>query len=271
MKPKNLLYILIALAIVAVLAFVIYQLVYSVNNNAPGGAGQTGSLPAVTGQQFPTGNQSGNKTSGVGAFNAGGANASSSKFGIISNDPALDYFVDAANVVTLMKPDGTIESISNGQASVLSNSAVLNIITSAFSYDGKKVLVTYTRRDYDSIKRVRSRHAEHGPIFPTAYKAPSGHPSTIKWHILSHQTPDRKRSQRSTQEPRWQSQQLLLRSIWKIWLSSGPIRTSSFFPIVRAPIRRGRSGFLLFPQKYFLRRSMRVLGQKVYGVLPVRR
>ena len=141
MKSKIFLYILIAIAIVAILAFVIYQLVYRGNNNTTVGTGQVGSLPNVANQQFPSENQ----TSTVGTFNtsvAGGATASSSQFGVISNDQALDYFIDAANTAILVKPDGTIESIANGKTSDLSTTTISNIISVAFSYDGKKILVT---------------------------------------------------------------------------------------------------------------------------------
>ncbi len=139
MKSKFLLYALIALTIVAVVAFIIYQLVYRGNNSTTGETGQTGSLPSAANQQFPSGSQA----STTGAFNTSGTNSSSSQFGIVSNDPALDYFVDAANTVTLVKPDGTIESIVNSKTNILSSSVVSNIIHTAFSYDGKKVLITY--------------------------------------------------------------------------------------------------------------------------------
>jgi uncharacterized protein YxeA len=136
MKQKTFLYILIALAIVAVTAFIIYQLVYQGNNNLLGGLlGQTGSLPGVTTQNFQ-------QTSTSAAFNANGTNTSSSKFGLVSNDPALDYFVDPANTVELIKTDGTIETITNNKTNILSASTTSNIISAAFSYDGKKVLVS---------------------------------------------------------------------------------------------------------------------------------
>lgn len=139
MKSKLLLYTLIAIAIVAVAAFVIYQLVYRGSNNAPEVTGQTGSLPGAANQQFP----STAGTSTVGTFNASASNVSSSRFGIISNDPAFDYFVNAANIVTFIKPDGTIESMANNVSRVLSTSTISQIITTSFSYDGKKVLATY--------------------------------------------------------------------------------------------------------------------------------
>jgi hypothetical protein len=140
MKSKLLLYILIAITVIAVAAFIIYQLVYRGNSNITGGTGQTGSLPNTANQQFPSANPT-TKTSTVSTFGTGGMNASSSKFGIVSNDPALDYFVDAANIVTLVKPDGTVEAITNNKATVISSSAIPNIISASFSYDGKKILV----------------------------------------------------------------------------------------------------------------------------------
>lgn len=139
MKSKLLLYILIALTIVAVAAFIIYQVVYRGNTVLTPAPVQTGTLPSVVNQQFPSGGQ----TSTVSTFNTSGTSASSSKFGVVSNDPALDYFVDAANTVTVVKPDGTIESIANNKTSILSSSVVTNIITASFSFDGKKVFVTY--------------------------------------------------------------------------------------------------------------------------------
>jgi len=139
MKPKLLLYVLTAIAVVAIAAFVIYQLVYRGTGNAPAVTGQTGSLPGAANQQFPLAT----RTSTVSAFNTSGGNVPSSQFGIISNDPALDYFVSAANVVTLVEPEGIVESIANNVTSVLSTSTISDIVTASFSYDGRKVLVTY--------------------------------------------------------------------------------------------------------------------------------
>ncbi len=145
MKSKLLLYLLIAVAIVAVAAFVVYQLVYRTSNNVPveTGAGQAGLLPGATSQPFPSTGQPLPSSSAVGTFGASGTSASSSQFGIISNHPTLDYFVSVANIVTLIKPDGIIESIANNETNVLSSSTVPNIINAAFSYDGKKIFIAY--------------------------------------------------------------------------------------------------------------------------------
>ena len=149
MKSKLLLYTLIAIAIVAVAAFVIYQLVYRGSNNAPEVTGQTGSLPGAANQQFPS-----TADSTVGTFNASASNVSSSRFGIISNDPAFDYFVNAANIVTFIKPDGTIESMANNVSRVLSTSTISQIITTSFSYDGEKGLGNVSSRNHNSIECV---------------------------------------------------------------------------------------------------------------------
>lgn len=134
---KKTLYILIILAVIAVAAFAAYQFLYHGGGATAPSTGSTGSLPGAATQQFPAAGQS----TTTSAFNTSGANASSSKFGIVSNDPALDYFVNSANVVTLVEPNGVIESISNNTTSTLSTSTISNIINTSFSYDGKKILI----------------------------------------------------------------------------------------------------------------------------------
>jgi hypothetical protein len=137
MKQKNILSILIILAIVAIVAFFAYQFLYR-NSAATPGIGQTGTLPIAANQQFSSSSQSGTATSS--GLNP--ANASSSSFGLVSNDPALDYFVDAANTVTLIEPNGTIESISNNTTTILSTSTISDIINASFSYNGKQIMIT---------------------------------------------------------------------------------------------------------------------------------
>jgi hypothetical protein len=177
MKQKNLLLILIALAIVAVAAFVIYQLVYRGNSSTTGGTGQTGVLPNVTNQKFQP-------TLPAPSFSASGSSASSSKFGVVSNDPALDYFVDAANTVILVEPAGIIESISNGATSVMSSATVPNIINAAFSYDGKKVLITYSvaTTTKTSVFDITSRSWIH---LPDGMQSPVWSPSNYQIAYLA--------------------------------------------------------------------------------------
>ena len=172
MKQKNIFYLLVVLAIIAIAAFIVYQFVYR-GGSGTGATGTlpgqtSGSLPSVTNQQFPSG---GSSTAAL--FNTSGAStaSSSSKFGIVSNDPALDYFVDAANTVTLIKPDGAIESISNNATVALSYFTVSNIITTKFSYDGKKVLLSYqagttTRTSVFDISSKTWSHLPDGMLSP---------------------------------------------------------------------------------------------------------
>ncbi len=138
MKLKKILYILLAIAIIAIVAFVFYQFISRGISGGTTGAGQTGSLPATGSQQFPSSGQSTTTTPGTQGTTA----TSSVKFGVVSDGPALDYFVNNANVVTIVRPDGTIESIANSATSSLSNATIPNIITASFSYDGKKILVS---------------------------------------------------------------------------------------------------------------------------------
>ena len=174
MKPKFLLYVLIALAIIAIAAFIIYRAVYQGSGGGTGELpglsgllGQTGALPAAQNQQFPSSSVLNSGATSTAMFNASGANStsSSSKFGIISNDPALDYFVTPGNAVELIKSDGSIETISNNTPTVLSNATVLNIINAAFSYDGKKVFITYkaATTTQTSVFDVNSRTWIHLP------------------------------------------------------------------------------------------------------------
>ncbi len=137
MNLKKILYILLAVAVIAVIAFVLYQFAGGrLTGGTTTGTGQTGSLPAAGNQQFPSSGQSA-------ATSTGAASATTSvKFGVVSDGPVLDYFVNNANVVTVVRPDGTIESISNGATSSLSAATISNIITASFSYDGKKILVS---------------------------------------------------------------------------------------------------------------------------------
>jgi hypothetical protein len=138
MKLRTLLIILVVL--IAALGVIFYFLTRP-SATTTTTTGQTGSLPSVGTQQVATTTtQSGTGTSSTTpAFSA----SSSTSFGIVSNDPALDYFVDSQNNTTIVEPNGVIETISNGQATALSSSPIANIVGASFSYDGKKILVSF--------------------------------------------------------------------------------------------------------------------------------
>ena len=127
---KRILIILSIIIIVAGVAVLFYLFTRTVSPMGTTPLGQTGALPgAPTQQGSPT--QSGTTT----------GSSTPSRFGIISNDPAIAYYVDARNNTTIIEPNGFIETITNGQGTVISSSGFQNIIGASFSYDGKKIIV----------------------------------------------------------------------------------------------------------------------------------
>ena len=149
---KRYIYIIIGIIVAAVIAILV---LFLIKNNAqnttltPSEATTTGSLP-VTGAQ---GTNSSGTTATVGTLGLSSPTNSSTSaangqtptqsFGILSNDLVLDYFVDAQNHITAIEPFGQIVSISNGQSTIVNSSTIDNIISASFSYDGKKILVSY--------------------------------------------------------------------------------------------------------------------------------
>lgn len=131
MKLKNLIIVIVIIFILAGVG--LYFLLGRSGTNTAAPSGQTGSLPSTGNQQFPSGQNQG-----------ASATASSTNFGVISNEPVLDYFVDAQNRALVVEPDGEIKAVINGQVSVLSSSTFQNIANAAFSYDGKKIMVSFT-------------------------------------------------------------------------------------------------------------------------------
>lgn len=96
---------------------------------------QAGTLPNAGIQSNP-GGMAGSSSSSTGSTIA-------TSFGVISQEPVLDYFVDAANSVTAIKPDGTIVQIAAGQKTVISSITIQDILSAYFSYDGTKILVSF--------------------------------------------------------------------------------------------------------------------------------
>lgn len=135
MKLRTLIIIVAAAIIIAAIGF--YFLTRGGANTAAS-PGQTGSLPNVGTQQTPPGTP---KTpTPAGNFSN---STSSQRFGIISNDPALAYSVDNQNNITIIRPDGNIETVANDNATIISSLKIQNIASAAFSFDGRKILVNY--------------------------------------------------------------------------------------------------------------------------------
>ena len=95
--------------------------------------GQTGSLPNAGTQNNPaTAASSTTSSSGL-----------AKNFGIISNNPTLDYFIDPSNVVTAVEPDGEVIQVANGQVSSISSLVMQNVLSASFSADGEKILISF--------------------------------------------------------------------------------------------------------------------------------
>ncbi len=167
MNSRNILII----AIVALLVIVVIGLSFLFF--APKGTPTTGTTTGQTGVLPNAGNQSnpgGATGSSSSSANTAGATIATS-FGVISQEPVLDYFVDAANTVTAIKPDGTIVQITAGQTNTISSITIQNILSASFSYDGAKILVSFGNTSnpqvsvFDVIKKAWTPLAA-GLLFP---------------------------------------------------------------------------------------------------------
>ncbi|MBI4085749.1 MAG: hypothetical protein HY433_00670 [Candidatus Liptonbacteria bacterium] len=135
-----------AIAIILVIGGIVFLGFYLRSRNesaTPPTTADPGNLPAV---QLPktTGDTRGDTQS------AGQTAGLIENLTVAANVPAVDYFVDAKNTVTVVQPDGQILktggstslTTGGGQPESLSASIVKNIMRVSFSFDGKKILVT---------------------------------------------------------------------------------------------------------------------------------
>lgn len=145
---KRYIYITLIIIIIAIIAIGIIFYLKKNPSSSFLGLG-TGSLPQV-GTQGSTGGQSGNTNPTNGSISGGnsasgtmvlGQGSPTQTFGIVSDGPVLDYFVNAQNVITALMTNGSVTSISNGTSTVLSSTTIPDIISVSFSHDGKKILV----------------------------------------------------------------------------------------------------------------------------------
>jgi len=150
---KRYLYIIIGIVVAAVIVILV---LFLIKNRAAGPSlvtSGTGSLPAANTQGIGGSSSTGSESSGSGTLGlaviTGSSTAAASgqmtpqKFGVLSNNPVLTYFVDPHNNITAIEPTGEIFTISNGQSTIVNSSTINDIISASFSYDGKKILVNY--------------------------------------------------------------------------------------------------------------------------------
>lgn len=143
---KRYFYIIIGIIVIAIIAIAV--ILYLKN---PSSLSSTFSDLGISGLLPQTGTQS-NTSSGVTVGNgANGQSGTSTNtaaegglvqaFTIAAEGPALDYFVDAKNNITMIRPDGVIIAITDQASSTLSGTAIPNVLSASFSHDGKKILV----------------------------------------------------------------------------------------------------------------------------------
>lgn len=154
---KRYIYIIIGIVVLAAIAILILFLIKN-NSGAPSvslsGGTTSGTLPTTGTQGVGNPGTSSGLTTGSGVATLGlpsttGTSSIVSRqmavlnFGVLSQNPVLDYFVDAQNNITAIEPTGVIFSVSNGQSTVINSSTLAGIISAHFSYDGKKIVVSY--------------------------------------------------------------------------------------------------------------------------------
>jgi hypothetical protein len=143
---KRYIYIIIGIVVAAIIAIIILFFL-------KGGSALSGLLPAsITGSLPSVGTQGSNGsggTTGFGSSTTGGTIGSIGQsglvksFNIVSNGPILDYFVDTQGKITAIQPSGEVITVSGNQSSTISSNQIGGIISASFSYDGKKILVSF--------------------------------------------------------------------------------------------------------------------------------
>ena len=140
---RRTIFIIIIILIVAAIIFGLYYFLGTPSITPTPGSqngGQTSGLPSLAPAQ--------NSFKQIAQFTPSGATGTSTagvplsdRFGVVSQAPASSYFADPQDNVVIVQADGQIVQTHNGQATVLSSSLVRDLISSSFSYDGKKVLI----------------------------------------------------------------------------------------------------------------------------------
>ncbi|MGC9598901.1 MAG: hypothetical protein ABSE18_00770 [Minisyncoccia bacterium] len=134
--------IVIVVLVIAGAAAILYLLLSKQSSVSTTPSGTSGALPQTGTQSGTPGNAAGGTVvtfPGTGITGAGAA----VKFGVVSNEPVFDYFVDAKNNALAIEPDGKIAYITNGEVSYLNSNTIQNLISADFSYDGAKVVVNF--------------------------------------------------------------------------------------------------------------------------------
>jgi hypothetical protein len=140
---KRLLYLLIILAAIAAVILVGYFLRYRSSGTPSEQELSAGGLPTAPQQGGATQPAQGQTPSETAGQQPAAGIPAGQKFGVVAQNPVNNYFVDSQNNVFIVQPDGQVIEISGGNANVLSSAAIINLIGSSFSYDGKKILAAF--------------------------------------------------------------------------------------------------------------------------------
>jgi hypothetical protein len=135
-------YLLIAAIIIGIVGVIIYFLTRT-GNQPETQTGQTGSLPS-TSESGAASNQGANGSlpNGTSANNQN-SSVTVKALAIVSDEPALNYFVNGDGSATIIEPDGEIAAVTNNNADIISSSKIQNIISTGFSYDGGEALINF--------------------------------------------------------------------------------------------------------------------------------
>jgi len=142
-------YIYILGGVVVIAALIVFGLYLWKNGSigTPGAStGTTGTLPSTGTQGTNSTGASGTTPTPSGSTsqtNSSSSGVVAGSFGPLSNDPVLNYVVRPDNSILVLEPNGIIAEIANGQTSYVNSSTATNVIAGAFSYDGKKVLLSF--------------------------------------------------------------------------------------------------------------------------------
>jgi hypothetical protein len=134
--------LIIAIVVLFIIVVVGLYFLFFAPSGMPSGTvtqtGQAGTLPSTPNQNI------GGGLPGTSPSSTTPANPALEKnFGVIAQMPVLDYFVNAANTVTVIERDGEIAQVANGQVNTISSITIQNILNAHFSYDGAKILTSF--------------------------------------------------------------------------------------------------------------------------------
>lgn len=106
------------------------------------------------------------------------------KFGVVSQNNILDFFVAADNSVIFVEPSGKIGRVVRGETSLLSSSEIVNLWRASFSYDGKKILAEFGDLYMPQYSVFDTENKSWSPL-PSYIKTPAWSPTSYEIAYLA--------------------------------------------------------------------------------------